>query len=185
MVTITESGMTFGPFSEDQIYRIEKADAYIDLGEGVKAVEFVYRQRQDKLFFIEAKSSSPMPKGEKFENYIGDIAEKFLHSFGLWLTLYLKRRTDKISPNMLDIPVASHAFRFIFILVINGHRKEWLPPIKAAIARQMMAEIKIWKHEVIVINDEQARERGLILKQSSQSDQASMAGGSESNMRTK
>ena len=74
MVTIQESGMTFGPFQEDQIYWIEKASAYKSLGQGIKSVEFVYKKNADKLFFIEAKSSSPNPLRESIDNYIKDIA---------------------------------------------------------------------------------------------------------------
>ena len=160
MITIKESGMTFGPFPEEQVYQIEKADAYTTLGESVKAVEFVFRQSKEKIFFIEAKSSSPMPEGEKFNTYIGDISDKFLHSFNLWLTLNLGRRKDEISETILEVPTDTQVFRFI--LVINGHEETWLPPVRAAIERKMMAEIKIWRHEVIVINDQQARARGLI-----------------------
>ena len=160
MITIKESGMTFGPFSEEQIYQIEKADAYTTLGESVKAVEFVFRQNKEKLFFVEAKSSSPMPEGEKFRTYIDDISKKFVHSFNLWLTLNLGRRKDAISETILFAPTNTQIFRFV--LVINGHEEAWLPPVKAALERKMMAEIKIWKHEVIVINDRQAKARGLV-----------------------
>lgn len=161
MVTIQESGMTFGPFQNDQIYQVEKAEAYKSLGQGVKVVEFIYKQqKKNRLFFIEAKSSSPKPVRENFERYIEDIAEKFNHSFSLWFTLNLGLRNDNVSQNILNVPIEAHVFRFI--LVINGHKEEWLPPIKAALERKMMADIKIWKHEIIVINDEQARNRGLI-----------------------
>ena len=160
MITIKESGMTFGPFSEDKVYRIEQSDAYTELGYGVKVVEFIYRKNEDKLFFIEAKKSSPMPEGDNFRKYIDDISEKFVHSFNLWLTLNLKRRKDDIPSEIRDVTMAKQIFRFI--LVINGHEKEWLPPIKAALERKMLAEIKIWEHEIIVINDKQAKERGLI-----------------------
>ena len=51
---------------------------------------------------------------------------------------------------------------FRFILVIKGHEESWLPPVREVLRREMMAEIKIWKHEVIVINDQQTKKRGLI-----------------------
>lgn len=162
MVTINESGMTFGPFPENQVYRIEKADVYTSLGQGIKAVEFVYKKGTDKLFFVEAKSSSPRPERENFDNYIDDIADKFIHSFNLWLTLNLGRREDEIASNMLDVPMETSIFRFI--LVINGHKEAWLPPIKEALERRMMADRKIWNHKIIVINDSLARDRGLIRK---------------------
>ena len=162
MVTINESGMTFGPFLDDQVYQIEKAEAYTHLGEGVKVVEFIYKQKTEKFFFVEAKNSSPMPKGEEFKKFIREISDKFVHSFDLWLSLNLKRRKDDVaSKNVLDAKINKQIFRFI--LVIKGHEKSWLPPISEALRREMMAEIKIWKHEIIVINDQQAKQRGLIM----------------------
>lgn len=161
MVRIQESGMTFGPFEENQVYQIEKSEAYTGLGEGVKVVEFIYRPGKDKIFFVEAKKSSPMPKNKnEFERFIGDIVQKFTHSFNLWLTLNLNRRKDVISDDILDVSTERQIFRFV--LVINGHEKAWLPPIKAAIERKMLVEIKIWGHVIIVINEKQAAERRLI-----------------------
>ena len=161
MVTINESGMTFGPFPDNQVYQIEKSEAYIHLGEGVKVVEFIYKQKAEKFFFVEAKSSSPKPKGEDFKRFIEDISEKFVHSFDLWLSLNLKRRKDEGSNDILDAKMDKQIFRFI--LVIKGHEEAWLPPISEALRREMMAEIIIWKHEVIVLNDKQAKKRGLVL----------------------
>lgn len=162
MVTINESGMAFGPFPDDQVYQIEKSEAYTHLGEGVKVVEFLYKQNAEKLFFVEAKSSSPKPKGGDFKKFIEEISDKFIHSFNLWLSLNLKRRKDdEVSKDILDVELNKQIFRFI--LVIKGHEEPWLPPISEALRREMMAEIKIWKHEVIVINDQQAKQRGLIL----------------------
>lgn len=160
MVTINESGMAFGPFPDDQVYHIEKAEAYTRLGEGVKVVEFIYKQYAEKFFFIEAKSSSPMPKGDDFKKFIKDISDKFVHSFDLWLSLNLKRWNDVVPKNIFDAKLDKQIFRFI--LVIKGHEESWLPPVSEALRREMMAEIKIWKHEVIVINDQQAKKRGLI-----------------------
>ena len=127
MVTINESGMTFGPFAENQVYQIEKSEAYTHLGEGIKVVEFVYKQNDDKLFFVEANSSSPKPSGGDFKKYIEDISKKFVHSFDLWLSLNLKRRQDDISEEILDVQTSNQIFRFI--LVIKGHEKSWLPPV--------------------------------------------------------
>lgn len=160
MMTINESGMVFGPFNEKQVYQIEKAEAYTSLGKGVKAVEFIYRKNKDKLFFVEAKKSSPMPSSQDFSAFIEDIAEKFLHSFNLWLTLKLNLRKDSSADKVLAVSVESQAI--CFVLVINGHEEEWLPPIKAALERKMMAEIKIWHSAIIVLNDKLAERKKLI-----------------------
>lgn len=159
MITIDESGMIFGPYSENDIYMIEKSKSYISIGCGVKTVEFLYRDN-NYFYFIEAKSGGPNPKGERFEDYVNNIADKFIHSFNLWLTLFFERRCDTISLRMIDIDMRKSIF--LFVLVIKDHNKEWLPAIKAAIDRRMCAEIKIWGHRIIVINDEQAKKRKLI-----------------------
>ena len=64
---------------------------------------------------------------------------------------------------MLDgVDVADEKQKFVFVLVINGHKVEWLPPIRAALERSMKADIKIWQSEIIVLNDTQAQERGIV-----------------------
>tara|TARA_R110001583_G_scaffold9948_8_gene46412 strand:- start:332 stop:526 length:195 start_codon:yes stop_codon:yes gene_type:complete len=59
MITITESGMTFGPFDPDRVFRIEES-AFLR-GKQLKACEFVWLTPQDSLLLIEAKSSVPNP----------------------------------------------------------------------------------------------------------------------------
>ena len=58
MVSITESGVNFGDFSEEDLYKIEHSQGHLSLGEGFKMVEFTYI-RNSSLFVIEAKSSIP------------------------------------------------------------------------------------------------------------------------------
>ena len=47
MITITESGMIFGLSADQQVYQIEKSDAYTNLGEGIKVVESVNRKNEE------------------------------------------------------------------------------------------------------------------------------------------
>ena len=42
MITIQESGMTFGNFDEKDIYKIENSAGHQGLGDGFKIVEFTY-----------------------------------------------------------------------------------------------------------------------------------------------
>lgn len=65
MITITESEMTFGPFPEENVFQIEKSPCYDKLWKcrGVKPCEFILLQ-ENKLFFIEAKTSSPRTPSE-------------------------------------------------------------------------------------------------------------------------
>ena len=62
-ISIEESGMIFGPFSEDQLFPIENSPLSKKIGDGIKVAEFVLlRDLQDKpqeVWFVEAKSSAP------------------------------------------------------------------------------------------------------------------------------
>ncbi len=42
MITIKESGVTFGHFDEKDIYKIENSAGHQGLGDGFKIVEFTY-----------------------------------------------------------------------------------------------------------------------------------------------
>lgn len=51
---------------------------------------------------------------------------------------------------------------FKFVLVIKGHEKTWLPPLKAEFDKRMKRFRAVWNSEVIVMNDNMARECRLI-----------------------
>ncbi len=88
-VIITESGMRFGPFDEEDIFLIEKSQLYKSLGENIKAIEFVLCQQKNAICFIEAKSSSPKPyNNEDFNPFILELYEKFAHSIELFFQSY-------------------------------------------------------------------------------------------------
>ena len=160
MIVIEESGMKFGPFPEEKVFWIEKSESHLKLGEGVKTVEFLYYLREKCILLIEAKNSSPQPEKGKFDDYISDITEKFVHSFNLWMTIILRRRSDQVSEEMLKDSIKDCLFKFV--LVINGHEEAWLPPVREALCKKLIAERKIWGHEIIVLNDSMAAQKGLI-----------------------
>ena len=87
MIEIEESGMKFGPFEYSHIFQIEKSKLYKNL-HNVRTVEFIL-ENNNKLQFIEAKSSSPKPVPDnlvRFEEFIDEISQKFLHSLNLYYT---------------------------------------------------------------------------------------------------
>ena len=51
---------------------------------------------------------------------------------------------------------------FKFILVIKGHRTEWLMPLSDALKESMAYHNTIWKSQVVVFNDELAKKYKLI-----------------------
>lgn len=170
MITITESGMQFGPFPEDACFYIEKSPTYKKLGEGIKIAEFLLLQPQQETvicWVIEAKQSSPKPaKQPNFDEFIAEIQEKMCNSLSLSMALGLKRHTQMENTLPLifkKLDLATIDFRFS--LIINGHDKAWLPPLQDALRKVLSTTVKLWglsPNAVIVINDEIARKKHFI-----------------------
>ena len=163
MIRVVESNMIF-EFEEKHIFQIKNSNLHSSLGDGIKTVEFVVSVKPDEILFVEAKSSSPQPKAEnkeRFDEFIDEISDKFIHSFNMYLTSVLKRNlVDKIPDKLLNIELETAKFKFI--LIIKGHKIEWLQPLKDAFDRIMIDYNKIWKSSVIIMNDEIAKEFKLI-----------------------
>lgn len=171
MQTITESGMTFGPYPEGHCFHIEKSETYKANQDGVKIAEFLllksHRDNSPQIWIIEAKSGSPNPATKPdHEVFIGEIRKKLENGLGLGLASILKRHAtaeNKLSRDFFNIDVSKVSFRFV--LVVNGHKKEWLPGLQDALAKELQVSRKIWNlgtNPVAVMNEEIAREHGLI-----------------------
>jgi|BioPla2DNA2_1021312.scaffolds.fasta_scaffold10131_2 hypothetical protein len=163
MIQIEESKMLF-EFKEGQVFRIENSILQKSIGEGIKTVEFLVTLKEDEICFIEAKSSSPRPtpeNKEKFDTFINEISDKFLHSFNMYLSAILKRNHyDEIPSALIDINKEKAAFKYI--LIIKGHKIEWLQPLKDAIYKKLLHQNKIWKNSVILMNEEIAKQYKLV-----------------------
>lgn len=164
MITISESGMVFGPFDETQVYHIEKSRLYNGIN-NVKTVEFILELGGQTLQFVEAKSSSPRPTPDNnvdFDDFIVEISEKFLHSLNLYYSAILKRHEETNDiPNGFE-KLNNENLSIKFLLVIKGHKIDWLPPICDALNRKMISYESIWNFEIAVINDDMALKRRLI-----------------------
>ena len=83
MVRISESGMVFGEYAEENVFQIEKSKLHDKIGNGIKVVEFILINEPNKLNFIEAKSSSPQPREdnmERFDCYLALIIYQHFHT---------------------------------------------------------------------------------------------------------
>ena len=156
MVTIRESGMVFGEFPEDCVFKIENSNTHKIVGDGVKTVEFVYLQAKNKLLFVEAKSSSPRydTSIERYYEFIDEITDKFVHSFEMYMALKL-RRYEELSEKLATVDDSDMKYRFI--LVINGHKNDWLLPIQEELKIKLRYHHNIWKSEVVAINEQTAK----------------------------
>lgn len=164
MEVIEESGMTFGPFHDWEIFLIEKSQL-LQKCNGVKTVEFIYRKTKNKLYFIEAKSSSAVIRegNEKnYEKFLMEIMRKFEDSLSLLIAGLSERRDDhgQISDAIKSMDYKKVNFKFF--LIIKGHEQIWLPPLQLELEKRLKHFLSIWNAELIVLNDTLALEQGII-----------------------
>ena len=168
---ISESGMIFGPYAEGCCFHIEKSNTYKSIQNDVQIAEFLLlRQRPGNiptLWIIEAKSSSPRPETmQRFEEFIQEIKEKMVNAFSLGWAACQQRHPGAATElptkfSTLDLSKAEVKF----ILVINGHKPDWLPPLQEALRRTLVATTKTWAlgpNAVLAINEQMAQRYGLI-----------------------
>lgn len=166
-ITITESGMEFGPFENETCFYIEKSRIYSELHYSFRISEFlVFQKEHNRLLIVEAKSSSPNPGSsiERFEQFIDEISEKLNHAWNLTLSMLLRRHESFYD----ELPVAFKELDFaslnvVLLLVIKGHNSKWLPPLQEALQKSLKNFSRIWKTRVFVINDKLAKSYGLIV----------------------
>jgi hypothetical protein len=168
---IIESDMTFGPYPAGQCFYIEKSACYKKVQEGVQMAEFLLLKQQGKeptVWVVEAKSSSPRPETlPNFAEFINEIRTKLTNAFLLAVAARLQRHPaadDELPAAFKALDLQAQGFRFV--LVINGHKQEWLEPIQSALVQALKPVVKTWAlpaTSVAVLNHELAQKHGLIL----------------------
>ena len=167
-MTITESGMIFGNFPDNDVCNIERTSFYESfLSNGVKTVEFILiRNRNDKgkYIFVEAKTTFPNPETPaSFDEGINEIALKFIHTIELIAAVLTGIHDDR--EEELGIFQGGLKSRKIELtLVIANHKDEWLPPVSDALKRQLKAHKKIWKADIRVMHKQDAINNRLVIK---------------------
>lgn len=165
-ISIQESGMSFGPYSKDKCFPIEKSQLFTNLGKGLKVCEFVVLRDATNntlaAWFIEAKSSAP----REHAIYVEEIRQKLTNSVQLTFAACLKRHHDPDESLPLEFQsVDLGKCPVKCVLVIRNFRKEWIPPLQESLSREMRGLVKTMGFSptsVVVINDEKARELKLI-----------------------
>lgn len=168
---IIESGMTFGPYPAGQCFYIEQSDCYSRVQEGVQMAEFLLLRQQEQgttMWVVEAKSSSPRPETQpNFAEFIVEIRSKLTNGFLLGVAARLQRHpaaATELSESFKALDLQSLGVRFV--LVINGHKQEWLAPLQSALSLALKPVVKTWALpaiSVVVLNHELAQKYGLIL----------------------
>lgn len=165
MITVTESGMEFGPFDVDNLFYVEKSP-YVANMRGIKACEFVlWVEQQGELIFIEAKSSVPNPTAspEKYKDYFIEMLEKFDNSLQL-LAAGTKSRSKELAAE-LGAGIANLDWQnsqILFYLVIPKAPDQFLDGLTSKLRQSLDRQLKIWRAEAFVINERLARSKGLL-----------------------
>ena len=162
---ITEWELVFGEYDAANCFHIEKTDIYKDLSrKGIKSVEFLlYQPEKRKLLLVEGKNTLPSEnKKEVFEEEIMNISCKFMDSLqlacGIWFGGHNKK--VKIPKNGKDF--FRYGVQIVFVLVIKK-RDGKLTDIADIIKQQLLQEHRLWKFEVLVLNENQAYRKGLVV----------------------
>lgn len=100
---------------------------------------------------------------ERYQEFLTEITEKFIHSFDMLNAYFLGRYDDggQMGSDIKSITCANASF--IFVLVIRGHKDTWLLPLQEELNRKLRYHASIWKSRVIVMNDTIAREYNLVV----------------------
>ena len=171
-VTILESDMQFGEYTEEQVFHLEKSTQYVRKlrPNGIKSCEFILR-RDSELFFVEAKltcpkqiiADTPEEKRIKYNAYVQDIILKMRHSLTLYANILLQRyEADNVSELLRQTDMSG--LKVVLVLVIKNAEKEWLIPFQDMLRRELKDERKIWKiSDVFIINEETARKKHLVV----------------------
>ncbi len=164
MIKKEESGMNF-VFEPGKMYSIEE-DTFnnrITSKCGAKICDFIV-YKDNKLHFVEAKSSAPRDKEELY-SYTEEISQKFYDSLLVYIGVLFDRKntaSNNISPQMKNRKYLAGTIKFV--LVIKGIPKSGLQDIKNVFEKAMRKFACLFSVEppIIIMNDEQAKSKGWI-----------------------
>lgn len=182
-ISFEESGVTFGYFNRNYCFRIEKSDFYKNTLQqhGIKTTEFLLL-RDNKLFVVEAKTSTPNPSSKDLHKtcsicdnkttgwniYLDALLKKYNDTLSMQVLLNLNRldNTNVLPSNFIfnwqDIPI-------YLVLVITSEEehyrnKDFINHIQILLRQKMKSLLKLWNVELLVLNKEMAIKRKFILQ---------------------
>lgn len=174
MTIIKESNVRFGPFTDEQLFYIEKSNIYKSLGDGFKTVEFIYAYKeQSKIYFLEAKTN--IPNGENrfidekhfvsYEKFYDDLSQKIKDSFSILISALLGRfeDVDEIGDNIRNKDLKR--VKFVFVIVVTNPQADfaWLPQPKAEMEERLLKLRKVWNVDVLFMNQSMALGKKIIV----------------------
>ena len=172
MEPIVESGMQFGIYAEENVFRIEKSAQYQKklMPHGVKCCEFLLL-RDNTILFIEAKTSNPMEitadtpeeKKKKYNKYIAEIVDKMTHSVLLYANILLCRYdSGGVPAKLMNHDLSDKEIKLV--LVVKNAKTEWLIPLRDKLRSELRVFCAIWRiNDLFVINELTARQKHLVI----------------------
>ena len=165
-----ESGMTFGPYDKNDVFRIEKSESYQNVYvQDLRTVEFVIWHRE-KLVFLEAKSSTPnyqnidksKEKTEKYHEFINSIAEKFEDSIDLYFSLITGRQIDSdFSEKLMKLDYSK--INIVLVIVIKNAYLDSLVHYRDKLNTMLRIKMKVWNiKNILLIDEETAQKKGFV-----------------------
>ena len=171
-ITLSESGLEFGPFDDDLCFPVERSKLYAGLGEGIKMVEFMLvrpgKNGVTNLLCVEAKTTMPQQGNQpRFDESFTEIRDKMLNALLLFLGARLGRHAgaaDELPAGMRELDLATAGVKFV--LVVSNARKDWLDPLQNKMNNVMRPIVKTFNLDplsVVVVDPAGARKHGLIV----------------------
>ena len=158
--------MTFGDFAEGHCFSLEDSELYLGMPKGVKTAEFLLLRpgHSPAVWIVEAKSSSPRPESQpSFAGFLSDISEKLVNALSLGIAAHLGQHAQDLPAPFREQDLSK--LRFVLILVIKGHKDEWLLPLQDALYQALRPTTSTWNlgaRSVAVLNEQGAHRWGLL-----------------------
>ncbi|MDD2967224.1 MAG: hypothetical protein PHN64_07070 [Desulfovibrionaceae bacterium] len=144
--------------------------------QNIRCVEFITQRKENVFYFVEAKKGAPNPQkkqhGEEeeksedtgcFKQFIQEIIEKTIHSHIIFYEILLKRHCVVLPQKFM--PRDCCTMRYVLVVIIKNHEKEWLVPIHNALQQGLASYCKAsqWGGTpLVVMNESMALAKGFI-----------------------
>lgn len=171
---LLESNMKIGPFEDNLFFKIENSKLHKSMKSKFRATECIIK-RSDNILLIEAKTSCPNVdvsksdteeiKIKKCNEYFIEIKEKFEDTFNMYLAVYVGKNMnyDEIGTDLLLDGILK-ASKIKLVLIIKNANRDWLPQIKAMLEKELIKFCRLWKVDIVVLNEEMAIDRRLCVR---------------------
>jgi len=156
---VNESSMDF--ILSENTYKIDQDYFYNSkLLKGVKDCDFIM-YKENQLLFLEAKTNAP----KQLDEYIVEISQKFRDSLLVYIAVIFNRKNTQSTIISKELN-KTHLLKINIklVLVIKNIAKQYLVPIRDALNKELRCFNSAFSIEenVIVLNEEQARSKGLV-----------------------